>query len=105
MGKPAIYLLIDAFETVLYVGASRDYCRRVREHRRRSWWDEVALVEVYEQPTWPAALASERRVIHALTPIYNVQSNDPTRRIVAAVFHDLFLDMASPGDPDSTRAG
>lgn len=52
------YRLYDAKDCLLYSGSTNNLKRRFREQKGRSWWGDVARVEVEEFPArWRAALA------------------------------------------------
>ena len=72
-----VYVLLDATDNPIYVGASHDYGRRLREHQHSHWWRHVASAEVYPQRDWNLALYVERNLIRAWSPEFNRQSVDP----------------------------
>lgn len=46
LGFPGIYRFRGADDSFLYIGESRDVCRRYKEHHRKPWFSEVARCEV-----------------------------------------------------------
>lgn len=80
--QPCVYVLSDIADRAIYVGASRDVERRVKEHQGKPWWQLVAGVEVYPQQDWELALYVERNLIHKLSPEFNVQSVDPVEQAI-----------------------
>jgi predicted GIY-YIG superfamily endonuclease len=60
---------------LLYVGKARDVPARLEQHRvRKSWWAEVAKVDVEDAP-WEELPAREIAAIRAEHPKYNVVNN------------------------------
>ena len=100
-GAPCVYALVDVSGTAIYVGATRELSRRVREHATtQPWWPLVKTIESYPQPTWSLALYVERGLIRALSPEFNRQSVDdalkatnmihgPVRRLFAEMLRDV----------------
>lgn len=80
---PVVYVLVGDDDRTLYVGSTRDVARRVREHRSKSWWHEVADVEIYPMQDWELALFVERNLIRKLAPRHNRQSNDLVSVVMA----------------------
>jgi len=78
--------------TCLYVGrvgnnGPRPPQPRFRSHRRsKTWWPDVARIEIAELPDHPAIVAEEAGQIEALRPLHNVQRANCT--------HDLSLPGA-----------
>lgn len=71
--KPhAVYRLLDHSGDVIYVGCSQHLKKRLREHRRKTWGDEIAAFTVEEIASRSAALEHERMTIAALQPKHNV---------------------------------
>ena len=63
---------------VIYIGYSRNFIRRQREHRIKSpWWDEITsirFVRVHKYYKDPFIL--EKLAIKQFKPKYNVKMND-----------------------------
>jgi hypothetical protein len=84
--------------TCLYVGrvgdnGPRPPQSRFRHHRiNKTWWPDVAKIEIAELPDHPAIVAEEVRQIEALRPVHNIQR--------ANCSHDLSL----PGAVNHTGA-
>lgn len=89
----AVYMLIDKYDRPIYVGASRCVERRVPEHRRQTWWPEVAAVETYPMLTWEQALSVERGAIARLNPEFNHQSTDSRERFSNAISGALLREV------------
>ena len=71
--EPAkVYVLIDADEGVLYVGATRHPHKRMAQHAAdKEWWPDVDITLWEDQPSWQQALLRESELIHRLQPRYN----------------------------------
>ncbi len=70
-----IYALLDEQGGTLYIGATTDLRRRLREHRARAvWWTFVHTVEtVATRSTLVDALELEAYLIHSCHPRFNIQ--------------------------------
>lgn len=66
-----VYQLLSQDEELLYVGITSNLEARMRTHRRRPWWDEVAEMVVRTYPTRTAALAVEEHLITTHWPLHN----------------------------------
>lgn len=68
-----VYVLADADDKPLYVGASNDIARRIKQHRDRKphWWRSVADVWTYPTDTRSEAHDNEQRLIQELRPPFN----------------------------------
>ena len=71
--EPAkVYVMTDAEDVILYVGATRFPSKRMGEHAAdKPWWSEVHHVLWEDQPSWRQALLRESELIHRLQPRYN----------------------------------
>lgn len=67
-----VYRLLDATGACLYVGATENVAVRVRNHRRRSWGDQIATVEASEHADRGTAEQIETEEIRRLRPVHNV---------------------------------
>lgn len=57
---------------VLYVGSTSRGMVRLHEHAgTREWWPLMTSTRWYHRSSRSAALATERRLIHELDPIFN----------------------------------
>jgi|SRR5208282_3393668 len=74
-----VYRLWAGDGTCLYVGRIGDSGPRAPQprlghHRRnKTWWPDVAKIEVAELPDHPAIVAEEVEQIRALRPLHNIQ--------------------------------
>jgi predicted GIY-YIG superfamily endonuclease len=67
-----MYRLFDADQRLLYVGVTRDLCRRLREHRKAApWWADVASATTEVYPNWFAVRQAERATIADENPKHN----------------------------------
>lgn len=83
MSTGALYRLYDEAGTLLYVGQSIDWARRLGQHRaQQPWWDEVRRVEIERLPLDQLADA-ERAAIRAEEPLHNLVRYLPLPQIVA----------------------
>lgn len=73
-----VYLLLACDGSVLYAGKAREPGNRFDKHRRKHWWDEVALLLLIrvmgtnQSEADTVALHVESLAIKQLDPIYNV---------------------------------
>lgn len=73
-----VYLLLACDGSVLYAGKARTPGQRFDRHRRRDWWDEVALLCLLRvsgetaEAADTAALWVESVAIRRLDPTYNI---------------------------------
>lgn len=73
MRTTTLYRLRDADGALLYVGISQSAMRRLGEHAAsKSWWDEVARVDVEHFATRAEAVAAEWRAIGDENPRHNI---------------------------------
>jgi hypothetical protein len=70
-----LYRFYDDRGRLLYVGVAADFLVRWRKHRKRSWWPQVARMEIAHYPDRPRVLAAERDAIRTERPLHNVQHN------------------------------
>ena len=87
-----VYRLWASDGSSLYVGrvgdsGPRPPQPRFNNHRRKkTWWPEVARIEIAELPDHPAVVAEEAAQIEALHPLHNIRHGKCT--------HDLSLPGA-----------
>lgn len=65
------YVLYDLDGTVIYVG--RGNADRIRRHRTKSWWPEVAKIRSRKRSSFADSLVLEALLIRKYQPRYNVQ--------------------------------
>lgn len=70
-GMACTYRLYDAADRLLYVGAADDFDRRWRDHKKKSWWRDVARKDVIWFDNRLDALYEESRAIAYEQPIHN----------------------------------
>lgn len=86
-GKQAgVYRCYGADGELLYIGATSDLARRLRDRPRDHWWPDVARITEEWHPTAPSAFAAERLAITAEQPRYNIdwKTGAPAPRRVRA---------------------
>lgn len=67
-----LYRIRDASGELLYVGISRELCRRLREHQKASpWWLQAASATTEVYPDWRSARQAERATIADEHPAHN----------------------------------
>lgn len=72
-GPATVYRAFDAEGALLYVGASTRLGARLDSHRYgKTWWREVARIELAHFPDSATALAAEREAIRTERPAHNV---------------------------------
>ena len=71
-----IYRLYGSDDSLLYIGASSDVPRRVREHRRKHWGASIARVESCGPFEHLEALAREHDAIFREQPRHNIASKN-----------------------------
>jgi predicted GIY-YIG superfamily endonuclease len=71
-----LYRFFAADERLLYVGMTINPARRFEKHRGdKSWWSEVARIEVAHYPTLEALRVAERQAIKSEKPVHNIRMN------------------------------
>lgn len=85
--QPAVYVLWGDDHRPLYVGMSTCWGSRVYQHRKKEWFDQIEMVDVYFEPDVKAMRALELRLIRELEPIHNVHDG-------GTALHEV-----KPGDP------
>lgn len=72
--KPTVlYRLKDVTGALLYVGITCDWLARRRAHAaEKSWWGDVAHVDLEAFPNRPAALEAEYAAVAAERPRWNI---------------------------------
>lgn len=74
--RHALYRFFDATGALLYVGITNNPGRRWTEHQqRKTWWHEVARVDVEHHDGRAPALLAELAAIRAEHPRYNITGN------------------------------
>lgn len=74
-----LYRVYDAKDRLLYVGASSNFPRRIREHEEtQSWWSDAVTVKLERVDTWEHLLQMEETAIVVERPIHNVVHGRPT---------------------------
>ena len=72
-GPTDVYKLYDRHGELLYVGVSLSVAQRMGQHRQgKSWWRQVARIEVTHASSRQVALFMELALIRACRPRYNV---------------------------------
>lgn len=67
-----VYILRDANGAALYVGCSGRLAIRLRAHMARSWWPDVASIDITRYHDRATALAAERTAIRSEAPAHNI---------------------------------
>jgi GIY-YIG catalytic domain-containing protein len=71
--RTALYRIYDTAGDLLYVGISKDFGYRWKQHAKaQPWWPEVQRQTVEWHPDRPTAAASEVAAIEAEKPRYNI---------------------------------
>ena len=71
-----LYRFFAADGRLLYVGMTINPARRFEKHRgEKSWWSDVARVEIEHHETIDALRKAERRAIETEHPIHNIRMN------------------------------
>lgn len=74
--RPVVYRFW-AGETLLYIGQTVDFARRVDEHAtNQRWWPWVTWFSQEPHPTVAAAIAAESAAIRSEQPVFNIAGND-----------------------------
>lgn len=94
-----LYRLRDADGGLLYVGIAEHWIGRLSQHRGdKSWWADVARVDVEEFPDRRSALVAEERAIKAEHPVHNVMHNGKLARPRASR-HEIYWKCHECGQP------
>jgi predicted GIY-YIG superfamily endonuclease len=73
MTLPSIYRAYDETGRLLYVGATSNLARRIKQHERGTpWWGDVADVDQEGYSTMSEALVAEADAINAESPLHNI---------------------------------
>lgn len=104
----ALYRIYDNGGQLLYVGITMALQQRLGAHRQgRSWWHEVAIIEVEYLPSRQAALEAERDAIVREKPAHNVHHNATLRRTRSSkripVAPEITPWYLRGGEPDPPR--
>ena len=67
-----VYLLTRRDHVVIYVGVTSNLFARLGEHAKKTWWPEVAMIQVESFDTRALADMREAHLIATLNPFYNV---------------------------------
>jgi ribosome-binding protein aMBF1 (putative translation factor) len=71
-----VYRFYDADGVPLYVGRTGNLQSRVRTHKQKTWWGDVAALETEVFSGAEEAREAEKREIRRLGPVYNIQMNE-----------------------------
>lgn len=83
--RTALYRLLDADGTLLYVGVTSNLGQRFYQHRQeKPWWSQVAGMMLTFYDTQPEAAEAERAAIRGETPLHNVRSTPRHGEVVLA---------------------
>lgn len=77
-GLPAVYRCYDMAGVLLYVGSSKDWAKRLKEHANTLWADDVAEVRVRFYSSMELARDAERMAIRTEHPQANKQRGNRT---------------------------
>jgi predicted GIY-YIG superfamily endonuclease len=76
-----LYRFFSADEQLLYVGMTRNPARRFEKHSGdKSWWGEIARIEMQQFGTIEELRAAERAAIEAEHPVHNIRMNGSRKR-------------------------
>jgi predicted GIY-YIG superfamily endonuclease len=71
-----LYRFFAADERLLYIGMTRNPGRRLEKHSGdKSWWSDVARIDMEHYPTVAALRDAERQAIRAEHPTHNIRMN------------------------------
>ena len=70
--KCDLYRAFDASGALLYVGISWLAVRRVPQHSKKEWFDDVARVEIAKFESRDEALKAEKKAIIEERPLHNI---------------------------------
>lgn len=74
-----LYRFFAGDDRLLYVGMTRNPSRRFEKHSgEKSWWSEVARIEMEHHSTLPELREAERQAIQHDKPIHNIRMNNGT---------------------------
>lgn len=71
-----LYRFYGSDGTLLYVGITKTYERRLAAHSAKKWWPEVGRIETQVYGNRRAAARAEHAAIHAEDPLHNVARLD-----------------------------
>jgi excinuclease UvrABC nuclease subunit len=83
-GIPAVkgvYLILDRYNRVQYVGKSNNLLRRLMEHHDDNDIGDARRFMAYQTKTEGAALKLERKLIRSYCPPYNIRDAASCRRV------------------------
>ena len=83
-----VYILRTEDGTVIYVGVTAQLEARLREHRRKSWWGEVATIDTELIVGKGPASLRELELIHLHEPRYNDQGTETSRERARAQWRE-----------------
>lgn len=91
-----VYEMYDEAGICLYVGCTSNISQRLAQHRTtKTWWDEIATLNVARHRNYISGSVAERSLIQALQPINNevfTESRKPggweTRRLNDRLRHE-----------------
>lgn len=71
-----LYRLFDADQTLLYIGCTIDFPKRLAEHRRKQPWADRIIWWLFDHyPDQASALVAEEEAIKAESPEFNAMYN------------------------------
>jgi predicted GIY-YIG superfamily endonuclease len=74
-GGALLYRLLAKDGTLLYIGVTGNPVERWRSHaQRKTWWPQVATIEVEDHSRLRNTLEAERRAIRQEHPVHNRRS-------------------------------
>lgn len=80
--RTALYRMFDAGEALLYIGISKDFGSRWKQHaKQQSWWGDVESQTIKWHPSRELAKAAETAAIAAEGPIHNLQESPWEKRV------------------------
>jgi predicted GIY-YIG superfamily endonuclease len=75
MAKTYLYRHYDKHNNLLYVGISVNALRRLKQHKKKRWYSQIAKVTLETYPTRNKALQAEEKAIKSEKPYWNVIHN------------------------------
>lgn len=95
-----LYRFFNSESELLYIGITCQPGLRFKQHRRdKSWWHEVARIELEQFASRAELVEAEQRAVPAENPKYNIQLREPrvnhrpgftkleSKRLVGMYFH------------------
>lgn len=76
MTEFVLYRFFDANDHLLYIGITINFGGRMAKHAKlKTWWGEVARIEIERLPDLESLRIAERKAIMAETPRHNIRMN------------------------------